>query len=117
MISGTLISHILPTNLPPTLDTRRFLSPHHLLSSTASQLYPPTFLAIPELDTLVPPSQSWRFAERLKEIGGEVVCKRANGAGHAFDLSGGERNEGGGDWYENVVRPGLDFLVEKLRAV
>jgi acetyl esterase/lipase len=114
MISGSIISHILPANMPQTPETRRLLSPLHLLSSSACWPYPPTFLAIPQLDTLVPPSQSWRFAERIKEIGGEVVCKRADGAGHAFDLSGGERNEGGGDWYEEVVRPGLDFLAEKL---
>lgn len=115
MIASTVISHVLPSSLPPTLETRRQLSPHHLLSPSSPQNYPPIFLAIPQLDTLVPPSQSWRFAERLKEVGVEVETARAEGAGHAFDLHGGPRTEEGGDWWEGVIRKGLDFLVGKLR--
>ncbi|KAL7415620.1 Alpha/Beta hydrolase protein [Mrakia frigida] len=86
-----------------------------IASTVISHNYPPIFLAIPQLDTLVPPSQSWRFAERLKEVGVEVETARAEGAGHAFDLHGGPRTEEGGDWWEGVIRKGLDFLVGKLR--
>jgi acetyl esterase/lipase len=112
LISSTLFSHILPAHLPPTRATRRQFSPLHRLS--LDRPYPPIFLAIPENDQMVPPSQTWVFAERLKELGFEFECARANGAGHAFDFSGGPRNEEGGDWYENVVRKGLDFLLMKL---
>lgn len=104
---------------------------------------PQTFFAVPQFDSTVTPTQSWRFAEKLKALGVEVGTGRADGAGHCFDRrvrfvvllpvlldcplnpaaafhcartpnQGGALNAAGGQWWDDVTRPALDFLVSHL---
>jgi hypothetical protein len=44
-----------------------------------------TFFAIPQFDPTVAPSQSWRFADKLKKLGVEVETGRAKDGLHCYD--------------------------------
>jgi acetyl esterase/lipase len=109
MASESLISQLIPDD---STANRKRLSALHRATTT----YPPTFLAIPQFDATVAPTQSWRFAEKLRSLGVEVETGRADGGGHCFDRQGGDLNQEGGQWWDGVTRPALDFLVRHLTA-
>ncbi|CDZ98055.1 Carboxylesterase and related proteins [Phaffia rhodozyma] len=110
LLAGSLIATLLPADLPDDQETRTSFSPAFLATAD----FPPSFFIVPQIDMLVPCSQSWLFAKRLEELGVEVGTMRVDGAPHAYDRKGGPQNElDGSNWIKGTL-PGLEFLVDKL---
>lgn len=80
MMSGSLFAQMLPEGVPLNEETRKRYSPYHL----ADRNFPPTFLATGDADDVVAPSQSHRFAEKLRELGVEAHVAEAKGANHSW---------------------------------
>lgn len=81
MTAGAVVPFLLPSSLPDNDETRLKFSAAHLATAT----YPPTYFVVPQMDTLVPPTQSWMFEKRLKELGVEVHSVRVDEGVHGFD--------------------------------
>lgn len=98
------IDHWQALPMPPTEDIQA-VSPYAQI--VKGNYRTPTFLVHGDCDDLIPWRQSCETVEALRAGGVEAGLAVPRGAGHAFDLWGGEDPAGTG-WA--AVREGYDFL-------
>lgn len=91
-----------PHPLPGTYNPIALVSPE----------FPPTFVMIATRDSLISAQQSYDFIAKLKEHGVD------HGKGEAAMEHGESENCGNKEnykrWYEEAIRPGLDWVIERL---
>lgn len=91
--------------LPPTYNPVELVSPD----------FPPTFLLVATKDDLIPVEQSYDLIKRLESQGLEHGWAEADMAHGRSENTPIEERADYERWFEDAIRLGLDWTVERLR--
>jgi acetyl esterase/lipase len=97
---------------PPFHET---YDPIQLIDAT----HPPCFIVVATADTLVETAHSYNFHRKLLESGVVVELAEARNMEHGKSENNDSTEEASkayAGWWEEAIKPGLDFVVQKMRA-
>lgn len=79
--------------------------------------FPPTFVLVATGDDMIPTSHSYGFAAQLRRANVEVQVGEAKGMPHGVaECIPGMVWKEGNNWWEEAIRPSLDFVCGKLHG-
>ena len=78
--------------------------------------FPPTYVLVAPVDSLIPPVQSYDLIEKIKSVGSEVHSGSGHQAEHGFTEWPTKFWPAGCDWWEATILPALQWGSAKLRA-
>lgn len=90
--------------LPPTYNPIQLVSPD----------FPPTFVMVATKDDLIPVKQSYDFIDKLKEHGVEHAFREADMVHGRSENHPREERETYERWFQEAIRPGLDWVIDRL---
>lgn len=76
--------------------------------------FPPCYVLVAEVDSLIPPKHSYDLVSRLKELGAEVHMGVGKNAEHGFTEWDTKLWPEGCDWWEATILPALRWAKSKL---
>lgn len=78
--------------------------------------FPPSFVLVATKDQLIPVKHSYDFIDRLKARGVEHMVAEADMLHGCSENHPAEQKAEYDRWFEGAIRPGLDWVVERLRT-
>lgn len=103
----------LPLTLYPEGSTRPLPPTYNPLNLVNSD-FPPTFVMVATNDGLIPVKQSYDFIDKLKEYGVEHIFREADMDHGRSENHPIEEKADYDRWFEDAIRPGLDWVIERL---